>query len=303
MAERTPHLEKALEWRGKVREEIRKWLTQAEGWFYALDLDRDLGLNTSKLKQIRRQFLYELHVQTKIQKHPEKDSLYKVVSLDSRILDWESANEDGYLDIRFPLELEQYVRIYPRNIIVVAGTFNTGKTAFVLDFIRLNMNRGKEVLLFNSEMGKEELKRRIKGFELPLSQWKFRAYSQVKDFAANIEPDAINCVDYLEFADNFYSITYELAEMTARLNTGVALVALQKKRGAQLGRGAEFSAEKPRLYVSLDWNELTIVKAKNWATKQNPNGKKIKFKLINGARFELDDPYQKKTRGLDEPPF
>lgn len=38
-----------------------------------------------------------------------------------------------------------------------------------------------------------------------------------------------------------------------KLRNGICIVALQKKKGRELGRGAEFSLEKPRLYLSR-WN-------------------------------------------------
>jgi len=64
------------------------------------------------------------------------------------------------------------------------------------------------------------------------------------------------------------------------------LITVQKKQGATLGRGAEFSAEKPRLYLSLDTGKLTIVKGKNWAQPGvNPNGLKFSFQLVDGYKF------------------
>jgi hypothetical protein len=65
-------------------------------------------------------------------------------------------------------------------------------------------------------------------------------------------------------------------------------VALQKKIGAQLGRGAEFSLEKPRLYLSIDKGKLTIIKGKSWARKNvDPNGLSVNFKITGGCQFEI----------------
>ena len=51
-------------------------------------------------------------------------------------------------------------------------------------------------------------------------------------------------------------------------------------------QGLEFSLEKPRLYLSMDFNVLKIIKAKNWAVEgQNPNGMEFHFTLHSGAKF------------------
>ena len=53
------------------------------------------------------------------------------------------------------------------------------------------------------------------------------------------------------------------------------------------GRGQEFGLERPKLYLSMDEGRLQIVKGKSWATNRvNPNGRSIKFKIIDGCRFQ-----------------
>ena len=43
--------------------------------------------------------------------------------------------------MRLPLGLDQYVLIYPGDLIVVAGATNAGKTAFLLDLVRFNWDQ------------------------------------------------------------------------------------------------------------------------------------------------------------------
>jgi hypothetical protein len=79
-----------------------------------------------------------------------------------------------------------------------------------------------------------------------------------------------------------------LSAITEKIGTGVAIVALQKKPGAQLGRGDSFSLERPRLYLSMDKGKLTIVKGKSWTNpKVDPNGLTIGFKITGGCQFEI----------------
>jgi len=79
-----------------------------------------------------------------------------------------------------------------------------------------------------------------------------------------------------------------------KLSSGIAVVALQKKRGADLGRGGDFGLEKPRLYLSMDAGKLTIQKAKNWADpRANPNGLVCEFKIVNGCKFIVTQDWHK----------
>jgi hypothetical protein len=137
-------------------------------------------------------------------------------------------------------------------------------------------------------MGPEELKLRITKFpDFNKTFWrKFKPRERASNFADAISPNSVNIIDYFEISDNFYAIGGELRAIHDKLKDGIAIIAIQKKGTADLGRGAEFSLEKPRLYLTMNPGELKIVKGKNWAQPgRNPNGMVFKFKLINGAEF------------------
>ena len=77
-----------------------------------------------------------------------------------------------------------------------------------------------------------------------------------------------------------------LTKITNKLGSGIAIVAIQKKMGATLGRGAEFGLEKPRLYLSLDQGQMTIVKGKNWTKRNiNPTNLYINYRIEDGYKF------------------
>ena len=116
--------------------------------------------------------------------------------------------------------------------------------------------------------------------------WQFHAHERNSNFDGVIIPDAINIVDYLEPpSGEYYGIGDQIKAMHGRLTTGIAFIAIQKKRKVELGRGAEFSEERAMLYLSMDPSKLKIVKAKNWRTDVNPNGKLYTFKLTDGCKF------------------
>jgi len=151
---------------------------------------------------------------------------------------------------------------------------------------------------FSSELGGPELAIRLGKFEgIELGEWNFTAAERACDFQDVIVPDAINIVDYFEFpTGQYFMIAESLRAIWAKLGTGVAIVAIQKGKGSELGRGSTFGLEKPRLYLSMGHNELVIVKGKNWDNhNRNPNGLALKFKLTNGCHFTVTEDWQPRT--------
>lgn len=268
---------------------VTQWVEATKGWWKSQDLDRDLGIVSPEGKAVRRVYLKRLCDQKILERHPKEDGRFRLVDSQAPLIDWQTADASNVVKIKWPFELEKWVNIYAKNIAVVAGSFNAGKTAFCLNVINLNQHRIelKDLLpiqYFNSEMGPEEMKLRLSKF--PTDDWAFEARERSSDFADVIQPDKINIIDYLEVTNDFFLVAQEITKIFDRLNKGIAVVTVQKKQGVSLGRGAEFSAEKPRLYLSMDAGKLTIVKGKNWAQEgKNPNNKKFSFKLIQGWKF------------------
>ncbi len=62
-------------------------------------------------------------------------------------------------------------------------------------------------------------------------------------------------------------------------------MAIQKNKDVDTGLGGYRSLEKPRLALAMSPGVVKIVKAKNWRNQDNPNGKSINFKIVNGCKF------------------
>lgn len=279
-----------------TQEIVDKWIEEnAQDWVTTKEMDVELNILTPEAKTYRRVCLHRRFQAGQIEKHLRRTGVFRLANNQAPIIDWQSADVTNIVDLKWPFGLEKWVTIYPKNIIVVAGSYNAGKTAFCLDFIRLNQHRAElgdllPIQFFSSEMGPEEMK--VRRSKFGVSDWADVPRERSAKFAEVIQPDKINIVDYLEVTDNFYLVAQELTEMFNNLKGGVVLVTLQKKRGEQfeMGRGAEFSLEKPRLYLSMDSHKLKITKAKNWAQEGlNPNGMEWKFKLIKGAIFKIEE--------------
>ncbi len=280
-----------------TKEIVMEWLKTTDGrWFTTVQMDKDLSIGSPKAKGTRRVILYRYTKENILEKHRSREGLYRLRQDNFEELDFKTADTNAYLPILLPFNLHDYVRFYAKNIVVVAGTSNAGKTAFMFNVIRLNEPYfADNTYYFTSEMGKEELADRLLGFEdADINSWRFKAMSLDDNFADAIKPDGLNIIDYWEFKEGeFYKIADDFREIIKRLNKGMCFVALQKKKGAELGRAAELGLEKARLYLTIDPGLLTVIKGKKWANKEiNPNGMKIRFKLYGGANFvQISEPF------------
>ena len=277
-----------------LADRIEAWISETSGWFSYEECDKELEIRDSRDKDNRRQIIKRLKDAGIIEAHPRNNKLLRHVKVATRLIDFKAAGQRTPLAIKYPFGIEHYFKTYPGNIIALAGAADAGKTAFLLNLIRLNMS-DFSIYYQTSEMGAEELASRLEKFEdIALQDWNFQAEERSRDFADVIRPDCLNIIDYLELAGDFYMVADYLRQIHSKLASGIAIVALQKKRNAELGRGGDFGLEKPRLYLTMDAGKLTIQKAKNWVDPSiNPNGLSLNFKIVNGCKFIVTEDWHK----------
>jgi len=265
---------------------VQAWVDESNGWFSTDELDRDLGLRLAPDKDNRRQILHRLRERGVLVQHPTENKKFRRIDKNLERLNFKTTLVGPGLDIRWPLGIENLVKLYPGNLVVVAGDGNAGKTAMLLNLVRLNMDRF-EMHYFNLEMADEEFRGRLDIFrEMDIEDWTFEAWNRHRDFADVIVPGAINIVDFLDLDGEHNLAATRLAEICERVGKGIAVVALQKKEGSKWAKGAEGTADRSRLYLSMSKTRITIVKGKNPADPTvNPNGLSVQFRLQQGAYF------------------
>jgi hypothetical protein len=269
-----------------LTQDIRDWISVTSGNFSATFLYNEQQIVTSEDKAKVRTILSRLVKEGIIERSSTQAGNYRKIEGECEEMDFLNGDTKT-VPIWLPFGLNDMVQIMPGNIILVAGSPNAGKTALLLNIIRNNMNKFK-VHYFNSEMGSGELNKRLSKFDnIDLQDWKFKAYERAGQFQDVIKSGEgnINVIDFLEIYEDFYAISKPLAEIHKKLMGAVAIVALQKNPGCDTGLGGYRTLEKPRLALSVDSGVLKIVKAKNWRTGENPNGKQIGFKLVKGCNL------------------
>lgn len=276
-----------------MRALMKNYISTISGEFSIKDVYRDLHLNTPVEKNQARAILNHFIWTGDIIKVANRAGVYRRPNRECPVIDFKKAKIE-YLDIKLPFDLERYVRIYPKNIILVAGSWNSGKTAFMLEFIKKNM-ASWPIIYFCSEMGPAELRSRLERHkDIYLEQWNFTAVERTSDFAEVIEPDMINVIDYLEISDSFWHVDLQLREIFEKLNRGIAVVAIQKSHTQELGRGGDFTGQKPRIYITLDRDEehgggvVKVIKTKDIVPGTSIVGKEMAFSIEDGWKLIYD---------------
>jgi len=269
-----------------LADRVLDWVKQTTSWWDTTDLDKDLGISTAKDKGNRRIILYRLREQGIIEPHQKINKQYRFINTKITNLSFKTATNDGTMNFLWPMGIEKYCNLYPGNMAVIAGSPNAGKTALLLNVIKLNQDKFP-IYYFCSEMGAVEIRSRLDKFpDMKTEDWKFEAIERASDFADVVRPDCINIIDYLEMTTDLYAVNTHLTGISHRIGTGLAIVAVQKKVGAVYGRGQEFGLEKPKIYLSLDRNKLKIIKGKSWVQPNvDPHGLERSFKIVGGCEF------------------
>ena len=221
---------------------------------------------------------------------------YKIINKDLKKIDLVDRSDlHGELFVKFPFGIESLIKPMPKCVYVIAGETDSGKSAYLMNFAKKNVD-DYLVHYFSTEMGKQEFLDRADHFWPNAGAHpNFNFYERYEDFDQVIFPDDINIIDYLEVFSDFYKMAGLIKQIGKSLRNGIAFIALQKPKGREEGEGGERTKNLPRLYLSLSPGNLKIVKAKNWRnSKINPNKMEIDFRLVEGCKFTNISSWKRK---------
>lgn len=279
------------------KSQIAEWCKSESGIFTTDKLDRELGYVDIDQKAHRKDAITALKSDLVLEDVGDKMGVLRRKSTDIVDIDIREDEEDE-VKMWLPFGLNRSVKIMPKNIIVVAGETNSGKTAFCMNIARFNMHRMK-VKYISSEMMGAEFRQRILAFGDKLEDWdSVDKVLCAKNQQDAIIPDGLNIIDYLEVYDSFYKIGEDIKKIWDALTTGVAIINIQKKKGAEFARGGEFTLEKARLAFSLYSHgridskligSCLVTKAKNGRGHHNPTDKEIFYTLDNGIKYDAGE--------------
>ncbi len=298
---------------------VKNWILLGKGSFQLFDIHKELNIVTPEGKSNLRVIMHRLVQDGFIERVGKRDGVFRMLDGNREQIDWESSDPEKTICLNLPFDIHKYVSLYSKNIIVVAGEVNSGKTAFLYNCAVMNMNQPLDFYT-NNESSPEEIKKRLTAFDIP-SPCPFPIYERYDNWADVIDPDRISVVDYLEMGgDQVYLVGDEIAKIQRKLRSGIAILGLQlpsptvtfvkgvkKYIHRDLGYGRDFSAMKATLYLSL-WKEqgdnagtCKIIKAKNRVIPLvNPVNMQWRYTIDEfGAKYIKWERYQEQSYTQD----
>ena len=251
-------------------------------------LDYELGVFTPEEKRYRWRLLDYLENEKKeIEKHPTDGKKYRQISQND-VINYKAIALSKPLDLWLPFDIHKHFNTYPGNLLTFAGVTDSGKTALAVNIIRNNDDKWA-IDYWTNEVSAEELNERLQNIEPSkyIGDWNFAARVIQPGYLQKIRPDILSIFDYIDVGDPFYRISEEQQAIHDAIGKGIAVIFLQKNEARMLARGKGFSAQLPRLYISMDMKTAYAYKAKTPKEPNNPlKGKSCDFKVINGVQLE-----------------
>lgn len=269
------------------------------------DIYNDLRLTTTAEKGATRVALNRLVARGVVEKTESgRTGYYRIIESDLqevKFIEGENNEATKPFPLWLPLGLNDLCEIYAKNIIVVAGSKGAGKTALLFNIALANQHK-IPIEYYNSEMGDVEYTMRMRNFGIKKAkEIAIKVYHRHDNYQDVINgAKKLYIIDFLECHDNFYEIGKPIRAIHEKLKDGVAIIALQMKQGQKLGRGGEFSMEKARLYLTLDYDEqlsqtqIRIADAKFPKVPYAVRGLHRNIKIIGGHRLSpVGDAWQR----------
>lgn len=299
-------LQRAEKRERNLTKEFREWIYLQNAYWKLTDAFSGLQILTKEEKNathvaINRMINGKDAEGIVLEKHPSMISCYRLLVKDCEEITFEDDEDEGeFFDVRLPMGLNNLVRVYQGNIVLVAGEWNSGKTSFLLNVLVSNKNRFP-IRYISSEMRSQEFKLRFKTFGIDKDHWMPDAMTKYIKASSSvytqIDPDGLNIIDYLEFPNSDYTKGSELlVGIHNALRKGIAVVGVQKKEGQRLPRSSDMVLEKPRLAIALSKDVhagpdnigvVEILKAKI-PIAGKCDGKKLRFEFIGrGSGFKV----------------
>lgn len=275
---------------------VKEWLNLVSGKFSTHDIWQELGIVSPEGKSYLRVILHRLEAEGLISSMGTGN--YRKVDKDIKVVKWQEADPNKTIPLKFPFGEHEFAKIYPKSIIILAGSKNAGKTAYLYNFIALNMN-SFVIDLYNSETSPEQMHERFRPLDIPVPP-PFNTYERYDNFADVIQPEHISVIDYLDLNSEVYLVGAEIDNIFRKLTTGCAIIGLQKPppvsviiKGVKkiierdLAYGGGFSAKRAVLYISMGSNKLKLLYVKTpKQPRMNPNNMSFSFSLNgDGVHF------------------
>ncbi len=267
--------------------EIEAWIGTVTGKFhYTKVMD---GTLKPELYPQLRVVMGRIHKKGIIAPVDGKDGWWRPVDANLEEICWWDGDGNIGDNLLLPLGLNKYCYIPKPSLLIIAGKYNAGKTAFCINVVNQNLELWENKLDFYVSEGAEMMKAKFSALNsfIPTPP-PFKMYRRTENFADVINPNNLSVIDYLRVdMTQSYAVAQKLFEIFNKLETGIAVVAMQKPPGdRKLAFGGAGTAFEPTLYIGMDKDVLGFEKIKvPKITDIDPYNLKIEFTIRKGVNF------------------
>lgn len=280
-----------------ISQEIREWVLTSSGFFLTSDCFREMGLTSRDFQKAGTLALLKLVKEGVLEKHGQRRGQYR--RIERQIVEQEWWEDDGEpLCLKWPLGVHEFARLYPGNVALIEGQKSQGKSAFAIEFCRLNYHLFDGKTLYqNVEMSQSEIKERFDSYGdlFPFEEAR-RAILFTKVHEAwwdRVQPNGLNVVDYLVEYEKPYMLADFVWKIHQKLDKGIALILIQRDPFKPYPKGGLGVRDIPRIIISLLNHQLKLedVKSFNKTEWGNPTGLAVKYKHVNYCQFKYDSDW------------
>ena len=282
----------------EISKKVLAWINLQNGYFNLQVAKHDLHLLTPPEVNNLHQIMHRLMEKEIIEPYGKWSGVYRRVDKERKIMEWWESDATP-VDIKFPLLLNSIVDVYPSSIILVAGKWNAGKSAYCMATAMRNHKKLDHIDYLISEMSPNQFFRRFEATKeyYKTSKEVFRKKVEVvqrqsADFVDVIDPAVpLTIIDYMKAPmDEVYLAADWADKIYQKLQggRGVVLMAMQKPKGRDEAYGGEPTAWVPSVYLALNDGQAKMIKAKDWKEGIDKTGFVFDFSIRDGCIFELD---------------
>jgi hypothetical protein len=271
-----------------TQQQIEEWIaTQTTGTFdFKNIMDGQIG---KELLPQLRVIMHRLKEKGLAYPVDGKDGFWRAADKSLEEIAWWTSEDTISENLLLPMGLNKYCYIPLPSIILVAGKYNAGKTAFLMNVVNLNLEKWSGKIDYFVSEGADMMGMKLRNITpaIPIPP-PFKTYRRTQNFADVIGKDSLSIIDYLRVdMGQPYAISNKIFEIFNKLDKGIAVIAMQKPPGdRKLAFGGVSTAFEPSLYIGMDNGWLGFEKIKIPKLLDiNPYAVKIQFKIEKGVNF------------------
>lgn len=281
-------LKRAYNKERSIAQEVREFIDVTEGNISVTEVSQNVTKCNKHSRSVRME-LGRLVKNGVLERIGSKVGVYRKISSSFTKKNFKDVDTTA-LNILLPLGMSKFVALHQRDMILIGGQTNAGKTTFCLEIAKLNMRR-HDVFYFSTELSEFALKKRLLESDVDIDAW--HEYMVFSDEFHNIidivQPDAINIIDWVKPPGGDYAqIAPTLSSIRERLSNGLVICCLQKKSDQAAFAGGEHTLNEASLAFSLNRLDgrrsyrCEIVKSKDNIVDYDPVGFFREYEIKNG---------------------